>query len=451
MNDFTRLHSIESEQSIIGGLLQNPLAADRIGSLRPEHCFEERHRIILAEIMSMIAAGRPVDVVTVAESLHDRGLLEQVGELAYLGELAANTPGASNIKYYAENVVGKALERQLLAASESIRETVCGTGTTRDKLAFAQSAVMGISESVASRSPRTMKEVLLSASEVLGERSTGSVRCLPTGYVDLDRNLSGGFRPGNLIVLAGRPGMGKTALAVNLAFQTAKAGTPSLFLSLEMPEQELADRLIAQAGSVYLSDVLAGKMEGESGERIMAAVSQLHDLPMVIDDQGGLNLFDVASKARSVKRKHGLSLLAVDYLQLMSGDGDNRNQQIEQITRGLKALAKELDIPVIALSQLSRKCEERTNKRPMPSDLRESGAIEQDADVILFVYRDEIYVPESPDKGTAEIIISKNRQGQTGMVRLGYQGCYTRFNNLAGDWQPEHREADKPSQRRGFR
>ena len=241
-----------------------------------------------------------------------------------------------------------------------------------------------------------------------------------------------------------------TSLAVNVGYQVAGSGVPVLVLSLEMPEQELADRLISQAGGVYLSSVLAGDMEGETGERIMAGVSRLHEIPLVIDDQGGLSLFDVASKARSVKRKHGLGLLVIDYLQLMTGEGDNRNQQIEQITRGLKALAKELDIPVIALSQLSRKCEERTNKRPMNSDLRESGAIEQDADVILFVYRDEEYNPNSPDKGTAEIIISKNRQGQNGMVRMAYQGCYTRFNDLDHSWQPEHREEPPKRSRRGL-
>lgn len=436
MVDFSRLHSIDSEQSIIGGLLQNPLAADKLGSLRPEHCFDERHRVILAEIMSMLSAGVPVDVVTVAESLHDKGLLERVGELAYLGDLVANTPGSANIKRYAENVIGKALERQLLAASDVIREVVCGPGTTSEKIASSQSAVMGISEAVAARSPRTLKEVLVSACETLSERSCGSVVGLSSGYHDLDKRLLGGFRPGNLVILAGRPGMGKTAFAVNLALQAAMSGTTSLFLSLEMPEQELADRLISQVGSVNLSSVIEGDMAGESGDRIMSAVSRLSDLPMIIDDQGGLSFFDVASKARSVKRKSGLGFLVIDYLQLMSGEGDNRNQQIEKITRGLKSLAKELEIPILALSQLSRECEKRTNRRPMPSDLRESGAIEQDADVIMFVYRDEVYNENSPEKDTAEIIVSKNRQGQTGVVRLGYKGCYTRFDNLPSDWQP---------------
>ena len=449
MIDYSRLHSLESEQSIIGALLIDPLAADRLGSLRPEHCYNESHRVILAEILRMVAAGKPVDVITVAEELSAHGHDEQTGGLAYLGELAANSAGSRNIGRYAETVTNKALERQLLGASETIRATVTGVGTTKEKLTAAQSAVMGITESVASRQPKIMREILISAAETLTQRSSGNVRCLSSGFIDLDRQLSGGFRPGNLIVLAGRPAMGKTSLAVNIAYHVARHGSPSLFLSMEMPEQELADRLIAQSGSVFLSAVLAGDMEGDNGDRIMCAVSILENLPLVIDDQGGLTLFDVASKARSVKRKHGLGLLVLDYLQLMSGDGDNRNQQIEQITRGLKALAKELDIPIIALSQLSRKCEERTNKRPMNSDLRESGAIEQDADVILFVYRDEEYNPNSPDKGTAEIIISKNRQGQNGMVRMSYQGCFTRFNDLDPGWHPEQL-VEQQRQRRGM-
>ena len=450
MIDYARLYSLESEQSVIGALLIDPLSADRIGALKPEHCYHESHRIILGEIIRMIASGKPVDVITVAEELSAHGLDEQTGGLAYLGEMAANTTGSRNIERYAETVINKALERQLLGVSETIRATVTSVGTTKEKLAAAQAAVMGITEAVASRQPKVMKEVLIAAAETLTQRSSGNVRCLPTKFVDLDRQLSGGLRPGNLIVLAGRPAMGKTSLGVNIAYQVARSDVPALFLSMEMPEQELADRLIAQAGSVFLSSVLAGDMEGDSGDRIMYAVSVLEGLPLVIDDQGGLTLFDVASKARSVKRKHGLGLLVLDYLQLMSGDGDNRNQQIEQITRGLKALAKELDIPIIALSQLSRKCEERTNKRPISSDLRESGAIEQDADVILFVYRDEEYNPNSPDKGTAEIIISKNRQGQNGMVRMSYQGCFTRFNDLDPGWQPEHRDEQPKRTRKGM-
>ena len=453
MEDFRRLHSADSEQALIGALLIDPLAADRLGALRPDHFFVEANRLIITEIMLMIAGGKPVDVITVAEELHERGVDEEVAGLAYLGALAANSPGSASIERYAEAIIGKTLERQLLGASETIRETVNGAGSTQEKLAKAQSAVMSITEAVASRAPRIMREVLTAAAETIEQRAQGKVRCLPTEFDDLDKLLSGGLRPGNVVVIAGRPAMGKTAFAVNIAFQVSQREVPALILSMEMSEQEVADRLIAQAGSVDLSHVLAGEMGGEIGERIMAGVSRLHDLPLIIDDQGGLTLFDVASKARSVKRKHGLGLVVVDYLQLMTGEGDSRNQQVDSISRGLKALAKELDVPVIALSQLSRKCEERPNKRPMPSDLRDSGASEQDADVILFVYRDEVYHPDTPDKGTAEVIISKNRQGSTGMVRMVFQGNYTRFGTLAKDWAPapvsESQQRDYKPRRKG--
>lgn len=443
----SRLYSPESEQSVIGGLLLSPDSADQIGALRPDHFFVESHRIILAEILRMIADGKPVDVVTVAESLDIRGLTEKTGGLAYLGELAMHTPSARNVGRYAKTVMAKALERQLLGAADVIRETVSGTGTTHDKLMAAQHAVMAITEASAPKAPRLMRDVLLPVVDTLERRAAGETGGLPTGFIDLDQKLTGGLKPGNLVIVAGRPGMGKTSLAVQAAFGAAEAGHTALVLSMEMSDAELTDRLISLAGNVALSSVLAGDMAGESGDRILYGVQRLRDLPLVIDDQGSLTLFDVATKARSVKRKYGLSLLVVDYLQLMQGDGDNRNQQIEQISRGLKGLAKELQIPVIALSQLSRKCEERTNKRPLPSDLRESGSLEQDADVILMVYRNEQYDENSPDKGTAEIGVAKNRQGQTGMVRLMFRGHTTSFADLAHGWQPAYREQQKPARK----
>jgi len=448
--DYTRLHSEESEQSVLGALLHDPESSDRLGALKPEHFFTEANRTVFTQILTMIGAGRPVDIITVAEEIESKGFSEQTGGLAYLGNLVANTPGAANIGRYAQIVVGKALERQLIGAAQTITETVSGSGTTTEKLTVAQSAVMSITEAVASKEPRLMREVLLSAAETLEQRGSGQVSAMPTGFVDLDRTLAGGLRPGNVIVVAGRPAMGKTALAVNIAYQVARAGNTALVLSMEMQEQELADRLIAQAGSVYLSDVLAGNMEGDSGDRIMAAVGALHDLKIVIDDQGGLTLFDVAQKARTTKRKHGLHVLVVDYIQLMSGDGDGRVNEIATISRGIKALAKELEIPIVLLSQLSRNCESRPNRRPMMSDLRDSGSIEQDADVILGVYRDEVYNEQSPDRGTAEIIVLKNRQGQTGLVRMSYQGCYTRFNDLEHGWSPAPTQAAAPKRRRGM-
>jgi replicative DNA helicase len=274
---------------------------------------------------------------------------------------------------------------------------------------------------------------------------------MPTGFSALDAKLSGGFRRGNLVIIAGRPGMGKTALAAGIAFNAASSNVPTLFLSMEMGDTELADRLIAIAGRVPLDDILAGNMSGDAGDRIMAGTARLHELPLLIDEQGGLTFFDIASKARSVKRQHGLGLLVIDYIQLASGEGDTRNSQIEGITRGLKALAKELQTPIVALSQLSRNCETRPNKRPMLSDLRESGAIEQDADAVLMRYREDYYHPDSPDAGTAEIIVAKNRQGATGMARLSYIANQTRFETLDLDWRPA--AVDRPfaqKKRRGF-
>ena len=447
-----RLHNLEAEQSVIGALLLDPLSSDRIGTLKPAHFYDAANRLIFTEILRMIGAGLSVDVVTVAEELMEAGHEEQTGGLAYLGELVSNTPGSKAIAGYAGKVIGKAIERQLLAASEAIRDTVTGAGSTKEKIAAAQAAVMGITESMTTNATRSLRDVLLSAAEVIEQRSQGIMNCLPTGFCDLDRQLGGGLRPGNLILVAGRPSMGKTALAVNIAMQAAREKHTTLFLSMEMTEQEISDRLIAQAGSVYLSDVIAGNMEGDPGERIMAAMSRLVDCSLHIDTQGGLTYFDVASKARSTKRQHGLDLLVIDYLQLMSGTGDNRNSQIEVITRSMKALAKELNVPIILLSQLSRDCDKRTNKRPMLSDLRDSGSIEQDADIVMFVYRDELYNTESPDKGTGEIIVGKNRQGQTGMVRMLFEGCYSRFADLPGHWMPQeqHRNAPYAAKRKGL-
>ena len=450
--DYSRLHSPDSEQAVIGALLlPGSNAVDRIGQLKPGHFFTEAHRVIFGEILAMAAQGQPTDPVTVAERLDVAGLSEKTGGLAYLGELANNTPSAANIGRYAQTVVDKALERELVAAADQIQAIASGVGSTAEKLADAQQSIMRISEAAEPRKPQLIRDILVRAVAAIERRGDGLDNAMSTGFPAIDAKLSGGFRRGNLIVIAGRPGMGKTALAGCMSFHAASCDVPTLFLSMEMADTELADRMIAIAGRVPLAEILDGNMEGEAGDRILAGTVRLHELPLIIDEQGGLSLFDIACKARSVKRQYGLGLLVVDYIQLAAGDGKNRNSEIEVITRGLKALAKELQIPVIALSQLSRKCEDRTNRRPLPSDLRESGAIEQDADVILFVYRDEEYNQNSPDAGTAEIIIAKNRQGSTGMVRLAYIAAQTRFATLAHDWRPA--VVDRPfaaKNRKGF-
>lgn len=435
--DYSYLHSNDAEQSVLGALLiPGSDAVDRIGNIKPGHFFAETHRLIFAELMSMWSQGISVDPVTVAERLEAAGLSDKTGGLAYLGELASNTPSSANADRYAQVVVDKALERELVAAADQIQAIASGIGSTREKLAAAQSAVMAITEAAEPKKPKPIREILIRTVATIERRGEGTDNAMSTGFHSLDAKLAGGFRRGNLVIIAGRPGMGKTALAGCIAFNAASSSVPTLFLSMEMGDTELADRLISIAGRVALDDILAGNMGGDAGDRIMAGTARLHELPLVIDEQGGLTFFDIASKARSVRRQHGLGLLIIDYLQLASGDGDNRNIQIEGITRGLKALAKELEIPVIALSQLSRNCESRPNKRPMLSDLRESGAIEQDADVVLMCYRDEYYHPDSPDAGTAEIIVAKNRQGSSGMARLAYIANQTRFETLAHDWRP---------------
>ena len=454
MIDYSRLHSNDAEQAVLGALLMpGSTAIDRIGQLKPGHFFAEAHRVIFSEIMAMASQGISVDPVTVAERLDAAGLSDKTGGLAYLGELAANTPSSANAGRYAQVVAEKSLERELVAAADRIQAIATGVGSTAGKLAAAQSAIMTISEDAAPKRPQTIREVLVRAVAAIERRGEGTDSAMSTGFDDLDRRLSGGFRRGNLIIIAGRPGMGKTALAAGMAFNAACAGVPTLFLSMEMADTELADRLVAIAGRVPLDDILAGNMEGDSGDRILAGTAKLHELPLVIDEQGGLTFFEIASKARSVKRRHGLALLIIDYLQLATSDngGDTRNSQIEGITRGLKALAKELQIPIIALSQLSRKVDERPNKRPVLSDLRESGAIEQDADIVMMCYRDEYYRPDSPDIGTAEIIVAKNRQGATGMARLAYIANQTRFQTLDHDWRPATQEQPfAHKKRKGF-
>jgi replicative DNA helicase len=285
----------------------------------------------------------------------------------------------------------------------------------------------------------------------MDQRLAGEHVGISTGFTLLDSALRG-LKPGNLIYLAGRPGMGKTTLAMNVAEHVALSGHAVLFLSLEMGEGEIVDRTVASIGRIAMGDVLAGCPDQDDTERYSYALGRLADAPLILDEQGGLTLQEVRSKARSVKRKHGLDLLVIDYLQLMAGDGDNENAKLTAISAGLKGLAKELGIPVICLSQLNRELEKRTNRRPTMSDLRGSGSIEQDADLILFVYRDEVYNLESTDAGTAEIIIGKNRQGQAGMVRLAWNGRCTRFDNLADGWEPKeaYQPFAKKRRMRGF-
>lgn len=443
-------HSTEAEQSLLGGLMLDNGAIDRISGILPEHFYRDDHRRIYRAIARLLQAGQAADVVTVWAALEASGEGDQAGGMAYLGEIANSTPSAANIKRYAEIVRERALERSLMAVGDQIVATVDDRSlTVAEKLNRAQALVMSLTEGAAPREPRLLRDVLVSVVEGMEQRMSGQTMGVPTGLSDLDAALGGSLQPGDLILIAGRPASGKTSLGVQIAQDRALAGGVPLVLSMEMTAAQLGSRMVASVGRVPLGDVIHARMEGDTADRVEGAIARLSEARMVIDDQPALTVMDVRAKARSCRRKHGLDLVVVDYLQLMQGDGNNRNAELEEISRGLKALAKELNVPVVALSQLSRKCVDRPNKRPEMSDLRDSGALEQDADVVMFVYRDEEYNPDSPDAGTAEILIRKQRQGATGMVRLTFMGQYTRFENCA--YQASRRSADlKPKTRRRY-
>ena len=431
-------HSIDAEHSVIGAVLIKPESLDAISGLKPEHFYTEAHRDIYRAMIGMSSAGKQIDVITLSVALHEQGLEGRTGGLVYLSEIAQNTPSAANVKRYAEIVQGKAIERQLLSACAEIGAIVRSNGPTKDKLNKAQQIVMAISETRQQKQSRVIGDALNDYVSTLERRMAGENRGMSTGIQTLDDRLGGGLQDGNLIIIAGRPSMGKSAFSSTISINVAREGKSAAIMSMEMTEFEQIDRVVATLGRVSLQDVIDAKLGGDSGERIMAAVGQMRDLPIVIDDEAGLSVHEVMAKSRQIKRKNGLDILVVDALGLMDYDSNKTVSELGQITKTLKGFAKEMNIPVILLCQLSRKCEERTDKRPILSDLRDSGNIEQDADVVLMLYRDEYYNQNSPDKGIAECLIRKNRQGQTGVVPLAFIGNQTRFEALAGEWtRPE--------------
>lgn len=440
-------HSIDAEHAVIGAILNRSNAIDDIGNLLPDAFYVEAHREIFSAMLEMSAAGREIDIITLAEYIDGRGKSDVTGGLAYLGKIASGVAGSS-VKRYAEIVQNKATERSLLAAVDEIRGIVASAFSTKDKLNQAQALVMAIHESRQQKQPRKVGEALSDYVETLERRQGGEVRGIPTGLEALDRQLSGGLQDGNLIIVAGRPSMGKSAFSNTIAINVARHGNTAAILSMEMTETEQIDRVVATLGRVPLQAVLDANLAGEVGERIYAAVGQMQELPLIIDDEAGLSVHQVMAKARQIKRKHGLNLLIVDALGLMDYDSNKAVSELGQITKALKGFAKEISVPVIVLCQLSRKCEERPDKRPVMSDLRDSGNIEQDADVVIMLYRDEYYRPDTQDKGIAECLIRKNRQGKCGTVPLVFIGDQTRFETLAGEW---HRpEPEEKKTRRGF-
>lgn len=437
-------HSVEAEQAVLGGLMLDQSAWDRVADIvRAEDFYRPDHRLVFEAIGALALENKPCDAVTVSEHLERLGSLEQAGGLAYLGRLAADTPTAANVRAYADIVRERSLLRQLAAAGTRIAGSVFENDgeTARDLVDRAEQAVFEIAEQGA-RSKEgavAIRSLLPAVIDRIDEwhQNPDSMRGLATGFADFDK-LTGGLRPGDLIIVAGRPSMGKTTLAVNMAEYAAvhpdiKASVA--IFSMEMPSEQVITRMLSSIGHVPLGSLRSGRISDEDWVRITSATSQLSDARIFIDETPALTPTELRARARRVKREHGLDLVVVDYLQLMQvpGTKENRATEIAEISRGLKALAKELSVPVIALSQLNRGVEQRQDKRPVMSDLRESGALEQDSDMILLIYREEVYDKNTPKKGMAEIDLAKHRNGEIGTFVLTFQGPYTRFVNYAPD------------------
>jgi replicative DNA helicase len=436
-------HSLEAEQSLLGGLLLDNMAWERISDIiAAEDFYRDDHRRIYQHIVRLLDLGKPADVVTVFEALEKSGEAEAAGGLAYLAEIANNTPSAANIRRYAEIVHERALLRKLVAAGDEIAASAL-TPSGKDAktlLDEAERKVFEIAEAGARHSSGfqsiqpIIKQVVDRVQELYDRDNPQEIIGVPSGFFDLDK-LTSGLQPSDMLIVAGRPSMGKTTFALNIAEHVAvEKRLPVAIFSMEMPGTQLATRFIASVGRIELQKIRTGRLSDDDWQRLAMAMGKLYDAPLFIDETPGLNPLDLRSRARRLARQCGrLGLIVIDYLQLMSGtrDTDNRATELSEISRSVKALAKELHVPIIALSQLNRSLEQRPNKRPQMSDLRESGAIEQDADIIMFIYRDEVYNRDSPDKGTAELIIGKHRNGPTGMVRMTFLGEYTRFENYA--------------------
>lgn len=433
-------YNAEAEHGLLGAMLQRPELIDTLSDdLSPESFYFAENAEVFRGILALRAAGKAVDLLTVADQI---GVLENGDRaLGHCASLVANTPSVASAGTYAGIVRERAIERALYDLSDRTLEIVQGSGDIQDKIAAVQAAAMGIDAGSDGDEVVKAADLMADQLEVWQERhdrlSRGETLIgLSTGLTDLDEKL-GGLQPEQLIIVAGRPAMGKTTLAMGFALDVAvRQKKSALVVSLEMSKGQLIDRAVAAEGKIPLGLVKSGAACQSHGTELQTAVSKIKQAGLFIADRAGATVGRIRSLARRHKMRYGLDLLVVDYLQLMDGDGGNRTEEVSGISRGCKLLARELGIPVVLLSQLSRECEKRPNKRPVPSDLRESGAIEQDADVILFVYRDEVYHEHSEFKGIAEIIVGKGRDIETGTVRAAFLGQYNRFENLSANWQP---------------
>ncbi|OBT31194.1 replicative DNA helicase [Vibrio splendidus] len=437
-------HSLEAEQSVIGGLLLDNERWDTVAEKVVAKDFYSRpHRLIFEAVKDILEESSPLDLITLSEHLELREQLEDVGGFAYLADLAKNTPSAANINAYADIVAQRALVRSLIGVANEIADSGYDPqGRTSEELVdLAESKVFAIAEGRASENegPQNVDSILektLERIEILYKSPQDGVTGVDTGFNDLNKKTAG-LQGSDLIIVAARPSMGKTTFAMNLCENAAmKQDKPVLIFSLEMPAEQLMMRMLASLSRVDQTKIRTGQLDDEDWARISSSMGILMDKKnMYIDDSSGLTPTEVRSRARRIAREHdGISMIMIDYLQLMRVPSlsENRTLEIAEISRSLKALAKELNVPVVALSQLNRSLEQRADKRPVNSDLRESGSIEQDADLIMFIYRDEVYNPDSSLKGIAEIILGKQRNGPIGSVRLTFQGQHSRFDNYAG-------------------
>ncbi|KLV00378.1 DNA helicase [Photobacterium aquae] len=437
-------HSLEAEQSVLGGLLLDNEKWDVVAEKVVAKDFYSRpHRIIFESVALLLESGQPLDLITLSEHLERSSQLDDVGGFAYLAELAKNTPSAANILAYAEIVRERALIRDMISVANEIADAGYDPQgrDSEELLDMAESKVFAIAEQRTSQnegpqSVETILEKTLEKIELLYQSPQDGVTGVSSGFTDLDKKTAG-LQGSDLIIVAARPSMGKTTFAMNLCENAAmEQDKPVLIFSLEMPAEQIMMRMLASLSRVDQTKIRTGQLEDEDWARISSTMGLLMEKKsMYIDDSSGLTPTEVRSRARRIARDHGgLSMIMVDYLQLMRVPGyqDNRTLEIAEISRSLKALAKELNVPVVALSQLNRSLEQRADKRPVNSDLRESGAIEQDADLIMFIYRDEVYHEDSALKGIAEIIIGKQRNGPIGTVRLTFQGQFSRFDNYQG-------------------
>ncbi|WP_105617367.1 replicative DNA helicase [Vallitalea okinawensis] len=432
-------HSVEAEQSVLGSML---IDRDAIASasevLSGDDFYRPDHKIIYDAMIELYQKNSPVDLVTLKTRIEEKGVLDQIGGINYLSDLAASVPTSVHIKQYVKIVEDKAMLRRLIKASDNIAALSYGGQEDLDVImSQAEEDIFNISQGRRSEDFSHIHEILLKSFDKIeaSARNSDSVTGIATGFYDLDYKTAG-LQPSDMVLIAARPSMGKTAFALNVAqFAALKGNVPTAIFSLEMSKEQLVNRMLCSEAMVDAQKLRTGGLEDEDWIRIARAMGPLSEAPIYIDDTPGINIMDMRAKCRKLKMEKGLGLILIDYLQLMTGAGkiESRQQEISEISRSLKALAREVSAPVVALSQLSRACESRADHRPMLSDLRESGAIEQDADVVMFLYRDEYYNPDTEAKNQGELIIAKQRNGPTGTIHLAWLGQYTKFANLQNE------------------